>query len=99
MEVTRGKLLSLLIAAGYLVVLAVLIVAKGLPASSFLGLAGAAFALCVPLGLIWFATDLADGIGARDSYRTGKHLSFPSILITLAGWLILIGIPILVVYR
>jgi hypothetical protein len=70
----------------------------GAKEDSFWALGGLVVVLCLPLALIWFPDDIADAIGASDEIETGKHFDFPSMLVSLAGWLVLVGAPIAVVY-
>jgi len=85
MQVTIGKVGSLLIAVGYAVFV---IVGGGVE-----GLKWAA-ALLIPLALIWFP----DEIGSATGYIAG-HLRVdaetPPVLISIMGWLFLVGFPVL----
>jgi hypothetical protein len=84
MEVTIGKLLSLVIAIGY----AVLAIAVG----GMYGLKCSAGLLC-PLAFIWFPEEIGSITGY---YKTGYvNVQTPAIIISFIGWFILVGLPII----
>ena len=77
-----AKILSLLIAIGYVVAA---IMDAG-PAGLFV-----AIALTVPLGLIWFP----DECGSMTGLVRGGYINHesPPILMSLMGWFLLVGMP------
>jgi hypothetical protein len=84
MQVTIGKLLSLLVAMGY----AVLAVKAG-------GVRGlvCCVALLFPMALIWFPEEIGDLTGY---FKTGYvNVQTPAIIISFIGWFFLIGLPII----
>ena len=90
MQITFGRILSLLIAIGSVV--AVMVASGEVVASLFLF-----FFLCIPLALIWFA----DEIGAIKDCREGNMYidqETPGIIIAFFGWLILLGVPAWLLY-
>ncbi len=87
MNVTFGKILSLLVAVGYVVFLIIHHV------TVFYVVGFCCFFVFLPLRLIWFA----DYLGA-DCRRWGSALideDTPPILITLMGWFFLVGMPVI----
>ncbi len=84
MQITVGRILSLLIAG----VFAIFAIIDG----GFAGLKGC-IALLLPLALIWFP----DEIGSATSYFAGHMMRVdaetPPILISVLGWFFLIGLP------
>ncbi|HME43934.1 MAG TPA: hypothetical protein VKF36_12665 [Syntrophorhabdales bacterium] len=80
------RILSLMIAIGYVVSLAI----------AFHGFGDVALKICVlllfPLALIWFP-DAVDFKGWGGPH--GGTVPTPAILLSIAGWLILIGGPVL----
>jgi hypothetical protein len=88
-----SRRLSVLISLGYIVFV---IVASGL----HLGIFYVAGMLCLPLELIWFP----DIIGKRKDYSVGwgwlspsyVDQETPAVLIALAGWFFLVGLPIII---
>jgi hypothetical protein len=87
MQITFGKILSLLIAIGYVVVA---IVAEGGVSRDLWSL----LVLLFPLGLIWFADELSV---FRGYVGRGGDIDedTPAILISIMGWLFLVGMPVL----
>jgi hypothetical protein len=88
MQVSISKLLSLMIALAYAVLL---VVTQG-------GLTETAFKSCavllLPLALIWFP----DELGSMTGYigRGGNiDTETPPILVSLMGWFFLVGLPVL----
>jgi hypothetical protein len=88
MQITLGRLLSLLIAIGY----AVLVI------SQEGGLTETGVKVCVslllPLALIWFPEEL----GSMTGYvgRGGNiDTETPPILVSIMGWCFLVGLPLL----
>lgn len=88
MEITIGKILSLLVAAGYVVAA---IVTEGW------GAIAVCVVLLVPLGLIWFPDECGSftGFVGRGGYVNQES---PAILISFMGWLFLLGFPILIYF-
>jgi hypothetical protein len=84
-----GRILSLVIAAGCA---AVAIIAHGGVSRDLWHL----LALLFPLTLIWFAEELGDFTGyvGRGDYIDERT---PAILVSLMGWLFLVGLPVLFV--
>lgn len=88
MEVTKGKVLSLVIAMGYAV--AMVVQAHGVSAEVF----KACIVLLLPLALIWFPDELGNFTGYVG--RGGNiDTATPSILVTIMGWFFLVGFPVL----
>jgi hypothetical protein len=84
MEVTIGKILSLLISISY----AVLAVKVG-------GMDGLKYSasLLLPLALIWFPEDIGSLTGY---YKSGYvNVQTPAIIVSCIGWFILVGVPII----
>ncbi|SPE63283.1 hypothetical protein SBV1_960008 [Verrucomicrobia bacterium] len=84
MQVTIGKLLSLLIAIAYAVV-----------AIKYNGIAGAKWSLglLLPLALIWFPEELGSLTGY---YKSGYvNVQTPGPIVAFIGWFILVGLPVL----
>ena len=84
MEVTIGKILSLVIAIGYVVFATAVFGIYGLKCSAGL--------LC-PLAFIWFPEEIGNITGY---YKTGYvNVQTPAIIISFIGWFILVGLPII----
>lgn len=87
MEITRGKILSLLIGIGYMIA-----------AISAYGIRGLSIgvALIFPLALIWFPEEMGNYTG----FYRGKYIDTPTppILITLCGWFFLVGMPLILYF-
>ena len=82
-----SKLLSLLVALGYLI-------AGGIASGSLGGLPVMCFYLAFPLALIWFP----EYFGAMTGYvgQGGRiDTETPPWLVSLAGWFFLVGFPLL----
>jgi len=88
MQVTIGKLLSLLITLGY--VIAYIVASGGIE----VGVLRLCVYLLIPLALIWFPDELG---GFTGYIGRGGNIDTPSpsILISFFGWLFLVGIPVL----
>ena len=89
MEVTIGKLLSLIIALVYVVLLIVNQSAK----AAFEGSA----VLLLPLALIWFP----DELGTMMGYVGGSgniNTETPPILVSIMGWFLLVGMPLILYF-
>ena len=88
MEVTKGKLLSVVVAVAYVIYL--------IAAGASLGATGViSLPLLLPLSLIWFPDEFGDFtgyVGRGGNIRTKS----PGYLISAAGWFFLIGWPVLV---
>jgi hypothetical protein len=89
MQVTFAKLLSLVIALVY----AVLLIVNLSTESAIKGCA----VLVVPLALIWFPEELGSFkgyVGRGGNIDTETH----PILVSIMGWLILVGLPVLLYF-
>jgi hypothetical protein len=84
MQITIGKIISLLIAIGYVSLAYTHEGATGLKYSAL---------LLLPLAFIWFP----DEIGSVTGYfRTGYvNVQTPAIMISIMGWFFLVGLPVL----
>jgi hypothetical protein len=83
-----GRVLAVLIAVGYLV--AALVLQDG--STKWLPVLG--LALLVPLALIWFP----HRIGPASGYTVNRQYvdqPTPPVLISLAGWFFLVGLPLI----
>jgi hypothetical protein len=88
MEVTKGKLLSLVIAAGYAV--AMIFQARGVSAEVVKG----CIVLLLPLALISFPDELGRFTGYVG--RGGNiDTETPAVLVAFMGWFFLAGLPVL----
>ena len=88
MQITIGKILAVLIALAY--VIAMTVHAGSVTVDVFKG----SVALLLPLALIWFP----DELGSMTGYlgRGGKiNTETPPILVSIAGWFLLAGLPLL----
>jgi hypothetical protein len=81
MEITIGKLLSLVTALAYAI--AAILVTREIGAGF-----GVAVVLLFPLSLIW----LPDFWGERIAGRITKET--PAVVVALGGWLLLVGLPL-----
>ena len=91
MQITIGKILGLLIALGYVV--GMIVDSGGITLQVFQGCG----ALLLPLALIWFPEEL----GSLTGYvgRGGNvDLEAPPILVSIAGWFFLVGLPVLIYF-
>ena len=92
MEVTISKILGLVIALGYAVCM--IVAAHGFTVDVCKGCA----ALLLPLALIWFPDEIGDATG----YLAGNFMRVdtptPPILISIMGWLFLVGLPVLLYF-
>lgn len=86
MEITRSKMIALLIAIGYVIVL--LNVSHG-PAQQNDAILYSLF-LLVPLALIWFP----DLIGSAVGGGRGVNAESPPLVVAGMGWLLLLGAPV-----
>lgn len=89
MRVTKGRLLSLLIAIGYLTSL--ILVEQGVTST----IAAISLVLLFPLALIWFPDELGSITGplGRSSLTMTDT---PARVIAGLGWFFLVGLPLLV---
>ncbi len=91
-QINVGKVLSLLIAVGYVV--SMVVQAHGFSVDVLKG----CVALLLPLALIW----LPEQIGNATGYLIGNVMRVdtptPPILISMMGWFFLIGIPLLLFF-
>lgn len=87
MQVTIGKVLSLLVAIGYTVL--------AVKAGGMYGLKCSA-SLLFPLALIWFPEE----IGSLSGYfKTGYvNVQTPAIILSFIGWFFLVGLPIILYF-
>lgn len=88
MQVTLGKCLALLIALGFAA--GMILTGQGVTVD----VAKGCLALLLPLCLIWFP----EQIGGFTGYvgRGGNiNCETPAILVSLAGWFLLVGAPVL----
>ena len=91
MQITIGKILGLLIALGYAV--AMIVQSGGITLQVFKG----CVVLLLPLALIWFPDELGSLIGYVG--RGGNiDTETPPILVSVAGWFFLIGLPVLMYF-
>ncbi len=84
MQVTIGRVLSLLIAIAYAIF-----------AVKHAGVAGLKWSvgLVLPLALIWFPEEIG---GLTGYYKTGYvNTQTPGVVVSCIGWLILVGMPVL----
>ncbi len=83
MQITVGRVLSLLVAAAYVF------------AVCHWGTPGAwrpMIGLIIPLALIWFPDEIGDLTGY---YKTGYvNTQTPGVIVSVIGWFILVGLPV-----
>jgi hypothetical protein len=85
MQVTIGKILSLLVAIGYTVL--------AIKAGGMYGLK-CSTVLLFPLVLIWFPEDIGSLTGY---FRSGYvNVQTPAIIVSFIGWFFLVGFPVLI---
>ncbi len=85
MQITIGKILSLVIAIGYVTF-----------AITYAGVAGLKWCagLLVPLAFIWFPEEIGSLTGY---FRTGYvNVQTPAVMVSFIGWLFLVGLPVLI---
>ncbi len=84
MQITAGKLLSLLVAVGYAIILCVHQGAGALKYSA---------GLLLPLAFIWFPEEIGSVTGY---FRSGYvNTQTPGIIVSIMGWFFLVGLPVL----
>ena len=84
MQLTIGKILSLLVSIGY----AVLAVKVG----GIYGLKCSA-SLLLPLALIWFPEDIG---GLTGYFKSGYvNVQTPAVIVSFIGWFFLVGLPVI----
>ncbi len=84
MEVTTGRIVSLVIAPGY--------AAFAVWHSGVAGLKWSA-TLLLPLSLIWFSEEIG---GLTGYYKSGYvNVQTPPVIVAALGWLLLVGVPVL----
>jgi hypothetical protein len=85
-EITIGKIISVLIALGYVIAI---IVHSGLSVVLI-----KAAILLLPLALIWFPEEIGSFTGyvGRGGYVNNET---PPIMITIMGWFFLVGMPVI----
>jgi len=90
MQITIGKILGLLIALGYAV--GMIVDSGGITLQVFQGCG----ALLLPLALIWFPEEL----GSLTGFVRGGNINTetPPILVSIAGWFFLVGLPVLIYF-
>ena len=91
MQITIGKILGLLIALGYAVTM--IVQAGGITFLVFRN----CVALLLPLALIW----LPDELGSLTGYvGRGRNINVetPPILVSIAGWFFLVGLPVIIYF-
>jgi hypothetical protein len=88
-QIGIGKILSLLIAIGYLV--CAIIADHGFTLNVLKCFA----ALLLPLALIWFPDQIGDAIGYFAGHMMRVDAPTPPVLISIMGWLFLVGLPLL----
>jgi hypothetical protein len=81
---TFSRIVSLVLAAGYLVA-AALLIGRDRP-----GLFPCAFAALLPLPFIWFPDAIGD-YGGPDHFYLVR--STPAVMIAVAGWVFLLAVP------
>ena len=84
MQITFGKLFSVVVAIGYAVV-----------AIKYNGIAGLKLCagLLLPLAFIWFPEEIG---GLTGYFRSGYvNVQTPGIIISILGWFFLVGLPVL----
>jgi len=88
MQVTTGKILALLVALVYAVL--VTIGAGGLTAE----IVKSCLVLLFPLALIWFPEE----IGSLTGYFGSGYVNVqtPAIMVSIMGWFFLVGLPLLI---
>ena len=89
-QVSIGRVLGLLIACGYVVLM--IVSQHGVTAQVLKG----CLVLLFPLALIWFPEQIGDATGYFVGHMMYVDKSTPPILITIIGWLFLIGLPVIV---
>jgi len=91
MQITKGKILSLLVGLGYIV--AIIFNDHGVSGNVFKCLA----ALLLPLAFIWFPDELGNYTGFSGFFGARNSIDSvtPPILISFVGWFFLVGFPIL----
>lgn len=84
MEITIGKILSLVIATAYVLL--------AIPTAGW-GAIQVCIAVALPLVLIWFP----DECGTFTGFVRGGYVDqeSPAILVSLMGWFFLVGFPVL----
>ncbi len=86
-EIIIGKIASLVIAFGYAAVATIAGGLQGLECS---------VVLLLPLALIWFADEIGEATGYMAGNYTVVDTPTPAILISIAGWFFLLGLPVVV---
>lgn len=86
MQITIGKILSLLVAIGY-----------AFAAVMEIGFTADVFKCCavllLPLALIWFPDEIG---GMTGYFRSGYvNVQTPGIIVSIMGWFFLVGLPVL----
>ena len=85
MQITIGKILSVIVAIAYTVV-----------AIQYTGVAGLKWCagLLLPLACIWFPEEIGSMTGY---FRSGYvNVQTPGVFISIFGWFFLVGLPVLV---
>ena len=89
MQITKGKVLSLLVSVGYFVA-AIILHLHGEPITVIFG----CFALLLPLTFIWFPDELGNFTGfiSPMDFIDSKT---PSFIVSCVGWFFLVAFPVL----
>ena len=88
-QISIGRILSLLIAIGYLV--CAIIGEHGFTVNVL----KCFLVLLLPLALIWFPEQIGDATGYFAGHMMRVDTPTPPILISIMGWLFLVGLPVL----
>ena len=91
-QISIGKILSLLIAIGYVV--CAIIGEHGFTVEVFKFFA----VLLFPLALIWFPDQIGEATGYFAGHLMRVDTPTPPILISIMGWLFLVGLPVLIYF-
>jgi len=88
-QISIGRILSLLIASGYLV--CAIIAEHGFT----LNVLKCFIVLLFPLALIWFPDQIGEATGYFAGHMMRVDTPTPAILISIMGWVFLVGLPVL----
>jgi hypothetical protein len=90
MAITTSKILSVLVALGYI---AAHVIRYGITMAPV----GIAIALLVPLALIWFPDEIG-GFTGFVGHGDYVDKETPPILVTFMGWFFLVGMPVILYF-